>query len=185
MLDKLYKETNDRMDKTLESVVREFGTIRTGKATPQLLDTIVVTAYGTQMPLNQVATVGAPEPRLLVLQVFDKSTVGDVVKAIQGADLGLNPQPDGQIVRVPVPPLNEERRLNLVKQCKNIAEDGRIALRNIRRDGNDAAKKLESDKDISEDQQHDALSEIQTFTDNHIKEIDILLDAKEKEVMEV
>ncbi|MBU8934317.1 MAG: ribosome recycling factor [candidate division Zixibacteria bacterium] len=185
MLDKLYKETNDRMDKTLESVKREFGTIRTGKATPQLLDTIVVTAYGTQMPLNQVATIGAPEPRLLILQVFDKSTVGDVVKAIQGADLGLNPQPDGQVVRVPIPPLNEERRLNLVKQCKNVAEDGRVALRNIRRDGNDAAKKLETDKDISEDQQHIALSEIQKFTDEHIKEIDTLLTAKEKEVMEV
>lgn len=185
MLNKLYKDTKDRMQKTLESVKREFGTIRTGKATPQLLDTVTVEAYGSTMPLNQVATVNTPEPRLLVVQAFDKTTVGDIVKGIQAADLGLNPQPDGQIIRVPIPALNEERRLTLVKQCKNIAEEGRIALRNIRRDGNDEAKKLEKDKDISEDQQHDALNEIQNFTNEHIKEIDILLEAKEKEVMEV
>ncbi len=185
MLDNLYKETKDRMQKTLESVKREFGTIRTGKATPQLLDTVMVEAYGSSMPLNQVATINTPEPRLLVVQAFDKTTVGEIVKGIQAADLGLNPQPDGQIIRVPIPALNEERRLALVKQCKNIAEEGRIALRNIRRDGNDEAKNLEKSKDISEDQQHDALDSIQTFTNDHIKEIDTLLEAKEKEVMEV
>lgn len=185
MLDKLYKETKDRMQKTLESVKREFGTIRTGKATPQLLDTVTVEAYGSTLPLNQVATVNSPEPRLLIVQAFDKTTVGDIVKGIQAADLGLNPQPDGQIIRVPIPALNEERRLTLVKQCKNIAEEGRIALRNIRRDGNDEAKKLEKNKDISEDQQHDALNEIQNYTNEHIKEIDNLLETKEKEVMEV
>ncbi|RKX29154.1 MAG: ribosome recycling factor [Candidatus Zixiibacteriota bacterium] len=185
MLDKLYKETRERMKKTLESVTREFGTVRTGKATPQLLDKVVVQAYGTQMPLNQVGTISTPEPRLIVVQVFDKSTVGEVVKSIQAADLGLNPQPDGQIIRIPIPALNEERRLSLVKQCKNIAEDSRVALRNIRRDANDEAKKLEKDKNISEDQQHDALDEIQKFTDEHIKEIDELLAQKEKEIMEI
>lgn len=185
MLEKLYQETRERMGKTLESVKREFGSIRTGKATPHLLDTVVVHAYGTQMPLNQVASIGVPEPRLLVIQVFDKGTVGDVVKGIQAADLGLNPQPDGQVVRVPIPALNEERRQNLVKQCKNMAEEGRVALRNIRRDGNDEAKALQKNKDISEDQEHDAFDEVQKLTDEHTKQIDTMLEAKEKEVMEV
>jgi len=185
MLDKLYKETKDRMHKTLEVVKKEFGTIRTGKATPQLLDTVTVEAYGSTMPLNQVATINSPEPRLLIVQAFDKTTVGEIVKGIQAADLGLNPQPDGQIIRVPIPALNEERRLTLVKQCKNIAEEGRVALRNIRRDANDEAKKLEKDKDVSEDQYHDALDEIQKYTNENISEIDKLLEAKEEEVMEV
>jgi len=185
MLDKLYKDTKDRMHKTLEAVKREFGTIRTGKATPHLLDTVMVDAYGASMPLNQVATVNTPEPRLLIVQAFDKTTVGNIVKGIQAADLGLNPQPDGQIIRVPIPALNEERRQTLVKQCKNIAEEGRVALRNIRRDANDDAKKLEKNKDISEDQYHDALNDIQEFTNEHIKEIDHLLELKEKEVLEV
>ncbi|MFH2048321.1 MAG: ribosome recycling factor [bacterium] len=185
MLDKLYKDTKDRMQKTLDVVKKEFGTIRTGKATPHLLDTVMVEAYGASMPLNQVATVNTPEPRLLVVQAFDKSTVGNIVKGIQAADLGLNPQPDGQIIRVPIPALNEERRQALVKQCKHIAEEGRVALRNIRRDANDDAKKLEKSKEISEDLHLDALDEIQKFTDEHIKEIDKLLDKKEKEVMEV
>lgn len=185
MLDKLHKETNDRMNKTLESIIREFSAVRTGKATPQLLDSVVVEAYGTQMPLNQVGSISTPEPRLLVVQVFDKSTIGNVVKGIQKADLGLNPQPDGQIVRIPIPALNEERRLSLVKQCKNIAEESRVALRNIRRDANDETKKLEKEKQISEDQQHDALDKIQKLTDEHIKKVDELLAVKEKEVMEV
>lgn len=185
MLDKLYKDTKDRMQKTLDVVKKEFGTIRTGKTTPHLLDTVMVEAYGASMPLNQVATVNTPEPRLIVVQAFDKTTVGNIVKGIQAADLGLNPQPDGQIIRVPIPALNEERRQALVKQCKHIAEEGRVALRNIRRDANDDAKKLEKDKDISEDLYHDALDEIQEFTNEHIKNIDHLLEVKEKEVMEV
>ena len=185
MLDKLYKDTKDRMQKTLDVVKKEFGTIRTGKASPLLLDTVVVEAYASTVPLNQVATVNTPEPRLLVVQAFDKTTVGNIVKGIQAADLGLNPQPDGQIIRVPIPALNEERRQELVKQCKNIAEEGRVALRNIRRDANDDAKKLEKDKEISEDQYHDALNEIQEFTNEDIRVIDQLLEVKEKEVMEV
>jgi len=185
MLKELYKTTDERMNKTLEAIKKEFATIRTGKATPQLLDAVMVEAYGSQMPLKQVATVSAPEPRLLMIQAFDKSTVGNIVKGIQAADLGLNPQVDGQIIRVPIPPLNEERRLELVKQCKHIAEEGRVAIRNIRRDANEEAKKLEKDKEISEDQHHDALDHIQKLTDEHIKEIDELLEAKEKEVMEV
>ncbi len=185
MLDKLYKSTHERMHKTLEAMRKEFATIRTGKASPHLLDTIVVDAYGSQMPLNQLATVSAPEPRLLVVQAFDKGTVGNISKSIQAADLGLNPQVDGHIIRIPIPALNEERRKQLVKQCKNIAEEGRVAVRNIRRDANDEAKKLEQDKEVSEDQYHDALDEIQKLTDEHTKKIDDLLAHKEQEVMEV
>ncbi len=185
MLEELYKETGDRMHKTVEAVGREFATVRTGKASVHLLDTVKVEAYGAKMPLNQVATVSAPEPRLLVVHAFDKSTVGDIVKGIQVADLGLNPQADGQIIRIPVPALNEERRKELARHCKNIAEEGRVAVRNVRRDANERIKKAQKDKTISEDQQADALERIQKLTDEHIKEVDRLLGKKEKEVMEV
>ena len=185
MLEKLYKETEERMHKTLEAVSREFTAVRTGKASVHLLDTVKVEAYGTRMLLNQVATVSAPEPRLLVVQAFDKSTVGDIVKGIQMADLGLNPQVDGQIIRLPIPALNEERRKELARHCRNIAEEGRVAVRNIRRDANEGIKKAQKDKTISEDQQADDLERIQKLTDEHIKEVDKLLAKKEKEVMEV
>lgn len=185
MLEKLYKETEERMHKTVEAVSREFGSVRTGKASVHLLDTVMVEAYGGRMPLNQVATVAAPEPRLLVVQAFDKSAVGDIVKGIQKADLGLNPQVDGQIIRLPIPALNEERRKELVRRCKNIAEEGRVAVRNIRRDANERIKKTQKDKTISEDQQADALERVQKITDEHIKNIDELLAEKETDVMEV
>ncbi|MEW5994935.1 MAG: ribosome recycling factor [Candidatus Zixiibacteriota bacterium] len=185
MIEQLHKETHERMHKTLEALKREFSSVRTGKASTHLLDTVKVEAYGATMPLNQVATVSAPEPRLLVVQAFDKSTVGDIVKGIQVADLGLNPQVDGQIIRLPIPPLNEERRKELVRHCKNLAEEGRVAIRNIRRDANDHVKQAQKDKQISEDQERDALDRIQKLTDEHIKEIDDLLAKKEKEVMEV
>lgn len=185
MLDKIYAETKERMQKTVESVTREFGAIRTGKASVNLLDTVRVEAYGTKMPLNQVATIATPEPRLLIVQAFDKGTVGDIVKAIQVANLGLNPIADGQTIRIPVPTLNEERRLELVKLCKTTAEDGRIAIRNIRRDANDQVKKAQKDKDISEDQEKDGLAKVQELTNDLIKVIDGLLDKKEKEVMAV
>ena len=139
MLDALYSEAKDKMEKSVEAVKREFSTVRTGKATPQLLDRVRVEAYGSTMPLNQLGTISAPEPRLLVVQAYDKSTVGDIIKAIQVADLGFNPSADGQTIRIPVPALNEERRQQLVKHCKDIAEKGRIAVRNARRDANDAA----------------------------------------------
>lgn len=185
MLQELYKEVKEHMNKSVEAVKREFGSVRTGKASAHLLDTVKVEAYGTSMPLNQVATVTVPEPRLLVVQAFDKSTVGDIVKGIQKADLGLNPAADGQLIRIPVPALNEERRKELVKHCKNIAEEGRVAMRNIRRDANDRLKKAQKDKELSEDQEADGHDEIQKITDNHIKEVDKLLEAKEAEVMEV
>jgi ribosome recycling factor len=173
------------MHKSVEAVDREFRAVRTGKANVHLLDTVKVQAYGTTMPINQVATVNAPEPRLLILQAFDKTVVGDIVKAIQAADLGLNPMPDGALIRVPIPALNEERRKELVKHCHKVAEDGRVAVRNIRREVNDTLKKLQKDKKISEDEERRSHEEVQKFTDEHIKQIDEHLKLKEKEVMEV
>ncbi|MFQ5499776.1 MAG: ribosome recycling factor [Candidatus Zixiibacteriota bacterium] len=185
MLDALYKEVREHMQKSVDAVTREFGTIRTGKASVHLLDTVQVETYGTRMALNQVATVSTPEPRLLVVQAFDKTTVGDIVKAIQAADLGLNPAVDGQMIRVPVPALNEERRKELVRQCHKLAEEGRVAVRNIRREANDRVKKAQKDKTLSEDQEADGHDEIQKITTEITKSIDDLLAHKEKEVMEV
>lgn len=185
MLDAIYKDTKERMQKTIDALNREFGAIRTGKASVHLLDTVQVDAYGSKMPINQLATVSTPEPRLLVVQAYDKSTVGDIIKAIQVADLGLNPVPDGQTIRIPVPALNEERRKELVKLCKNTAEDSRVAVRNIRRDANDQIKQAQKDKDISEDQEKRGLDKIQEITDEYIKKVDDLLEKKEKDVMEV
>lgn len=185
MVDKIEKDARDRMHKTLETLKREFATIRTGKASPHLLDTVSVEAYGTHMPLNQVATITAPEPRLIVVTAFDKSTVGNIAKGIQAADLGLNPLVDGQVIRVPVPALNEERRKTLVKQCHKLAEEGRVAIRNIRRDANEHLKKSEHESEISEDDMNKGLEKIQKMTDEHIKQVNDLLGVKEKEVLEV
>ena len=185
MLEAVYKETKARMSKSIDAVSREFSAVRTGKASPSLLDTVRVEAYETQMPVNQLATIATPEPRLLVLQAFDKSTVGDIVKGIQVADLGLNPVVDGQTIRIPIPPLNEERRKEMVRRCKTIAEEGRISVRNIRRDSNDTLKKAEKDKDISEDDLKKGLDEIQKVTDDYIEQIDDLFERKEKDLLEV
>jgi len=185
MKETIIAEAKEKMEKTISAISRELAGIRTGKASPGILDSVKVEAYGSTMPLNQVATVSVPEARLIVVQAFDKTTVGDIVKAIQVADLGLNPAVDGQIIRLPIPPLNEERRKELVKRCKHIAEEGRVAVRNIRRDANDHIKKSEKDKELSEDNAKDALDEIQQLTDDHVKEIDALLEKKEKDVMEV
>lgn len=185
MLDEIIKNTKERMHKTVEAVSRELSTVRTGKASVHLLDSIKVEAYGSTMPLNQVATISAPEARLLVVQAFDKGTVGDIAKAIQAANLGLNPVVDGQLIRLIVPQLNEERRKTLVKQCKQMAEDGRIAVRNIRRDANEHIKQVQKDKQASEDQEADAHDEAQKLTNDNITQIDELVAKKEKEVMEV
>jgi ribosome recycling factor len=185
MLDSLFAELKDRMHKSVDAVVKEFSTVRAGKASPHLLDNVRVEAYGTTMPLNQVATVNAPEPRLLTVQAFDKSTVGEIVKGIQKADLGLNPTADGQLIRIVIPALNEERRKELGRHCHDIAERGRVSVRNIRREANDKVKKLLKDKEISEDQEKDAHDRVQKMTDEHIKTIDLDLAKKEKELMEV
>jgi ribosome recycling factor len=184
-LKQFHKEAEDKMHKTIEAVVRELHTVRTGKASPHLLDTVRVEAYGTLMPLQQVATIGAPEPRLLVLTPFDKTIVGNIVKAIQKADLGFNPNVDGQMIRIVIPQLNEERRRELVRHCKHVAEEGRVAVRNVRRDANEHSKKLLKEHKVTEDEEKEALEKMQKLTDNFIHQIDKLVEAKEHEVLQV
>lgn len=185
MQEQILKDTTERMVKSVAATAKELGTIRTGKATPSLLDAVRVESYGALMPLNQLATISTPEARLLVVQAFDKNTVGEIAKAIQKADLGLNPSVDGQIIRLPVPPLNEERRKEMVRRCKNAAEDGRVAVRNVRRDANEQLKEGEKSKDISEDDARKAKDEVQVMTDKYIKQVDALCIKKEQELMEV
>jgi ribosome recycling factor len=185
MMNDILKDTESRMSKTIEAVSKELGAVRTGKASTHLLDSVKVETYGTTMPLSQLAGISAPEARLLVVQAYDKGTVGDIVKGIHKADLGLNPSVDGQTIRLAVPPLNEERRRELVRHCKHLAEDGRVAIRNIRRDANEQIKKAEKDKHISEDQAADGRDEIQKLTDGYINTVDELVERKEAEVMEV
>jgi len=174
-----------RMDGALNALSREFGGLRTGRASTSLLEPITVEAYGSQMPMNQVGNVGAPEPRLLTVQVWDQGLVKAVEKAIRESDLGLNPQTEGNLIRVPIPDLSEERRVELKKVAGRYAEQARIAVRNVRRDGMEALKRMEKDGDISKDEHHDRATEIQEVTDKHIKKIDESLDHKEKEIMQV
>ena len=185
MTEKIFSETEERMQKSFNAIQREFNSIRTGKATPALLDGVKVDSYGTVMPLNQLASISAPEPRLLVVQAWDKGVVGEIAKAIQKADLGLNPMVEGNIIRLPIPALSEERRKELVKHAKKIAEEGRVSIRNIRRDANEALKKAEKNKEISEDERDRGLEKIQKLTDEFIKKIDELVEAKEKEIMTI
>ncbi|MCP4631974.1 MAG: ribosome recycling factor [candidate division Zixibacteria bacterium] len=185
MLDDIQKDTENRMNKSIVAFESEFKAIRIGKATPALLDNIKVDYYGSSVPLNQAANISAPEPRLLVIQVWEKNMVGEINKAIQKSDLGFNPTTDGNIVRIPIPPLNEERRKETVKLVKKIGEDGKVAIRNIRRDANDKLKTAQKEKEISEDEQRKGQSLIQDVTDKFIKRIDELVALKEKEVMEV
>jgi len=185
MVDEIYKQTGEKMQKTLDTIHKELNAVRTGKASAHLLDTVRVEAYGTTMPLNQVATVATPEPRLLIVQAFDKTVVSEIVKAIQKADLGFNPIVEGVVLRIPVPALNEERRKELVKHCKHIAEEGRVAVRNVRRDANEHLKREGKKHDISEDQEKQAHDKIQKMTDDFIKQIDDLVTKKEQEVMAV
>ncbi|HHL73669.1 MAG TPA: ribosome recycling factor [Bacteroidetes bacterium] len=185
MTHEIVKDADARMQKSVEATRDELSKIRTGKASPSLLDPVRVDAYGSSMPLNQVASVSTPDARLITVQPWDKSLIGEIEKAILKADLGLNPANDGQLIRIPIPPLNEERRQEYVKICKKITEDGRIAIRNIRRDANDHLKKMEKNHEMSEDEAHTYLDEIQKITDKHIKELDAILKHKEAEIMEV
>jgi ribosome recycling factor len=173
------------MEKSLEAMRREFSSVRTGKATPALLDTVRVEAYGSQVPLNQVATVGVPEPRLLVIQPWDQAMVGPIEKGIQMADLGLNPSNDGKIVRVPVPPLTEERRKEFVRVLHKMAEEGRVAIRQARKDANDEIKSRQKEGELSEDQAHREQDQVQKLTNQYVEKIDELLKKKEAEILEV
>jgi ribosome recycling factor len=174
-----------RMDGALDSLKRDFAGLRTGRASAGLLEPITVDAYGATMPLSQVGTIGVPEPRLLTVQVWDKSMVGAVERAIRDSELGLNPSADGQLVRVPIPELSEDRRKELTKVAGRYAEQAKVAVRNVRRDGMDLLKRQEKDSEISQDEQKKLSDQIQKITDDHIKQIDEMAAVKDKEIMQV
>ncbi len=179
------QEISRRMEGAVEALHKEFSGLRTGRASASLLDTVVVDMYGSKMPINQVGTVSVPEPRLISVQVWDGSAVKMVEKAIRDSGLGLNPMPDGNNIRIPIPDLNEERRKELTKIAGKCAENARIAVRNVRKDGMDSVKKMEKDGEISEDDLKRLSDEIQKLTDDKIKEIDKMLSAKEDDIMTV
>jgi ribosome recycling factor len=179
------KETRPRMETVIEDFKRKLATVRTGRAAVSLLDTVLVDYYGTMTPLSQLASVHAPEPQMLTVQPWDQSQITAVEKAIRTADLGLNPSNDGKLVRIPIPPLTEERRKQLAKQVHDIAEDHRTAIRNVRRDSNEKLKKMLKDKLISEDAERDGLDEIQKLTNTFITKIDELSKTKEVEITSV
>ena len=181
----LIKDAKHRMDKTMENFQDELAKVRTGRATPALLDTVKIDYYGQTVPINQAATVTVPEPRLIVVQPWEKNLIGIIENAILKADLGLNPGNDGTFIRIPVPQLSEERRKDLVKLVHKFTEDAKVAIRNVRRDVNDHLKKLEKNHEISEDELSVELDKTQDLTDNHTKKIDDISKQKETEVMEV
>lgn len=179
------REAEHKMQQAVQAARRELAGIRTGRANPALLDRVMVDYYGTPTPINQLASISVPEPRLLVIQPWDKSTLKDIEKAILGSELGLTPNSDGTVIRIQVPQLTEERRRDLARVARKEAEDKRVAVRNVRRDANDELKRLEKEGVISEDECRRAQAEVQQLTDKYIKEIDELLTLKEKEIMEV
>jgi ribosome recycling factor len=185
MLEETYHDAEQKMARSLATLIRDLARIRTGRASLALLDGIVVDYYGTPTPLNQLATLTVPESRLITIQPWDKSQFGIIEKAIQRSDLGLTPTNDGKLIRLPIPPLTEERRKDLVKQVKKIGEEIKIALRNIRREGNDALKTQEKAKEITEDDLRRGQEQMQKITDGFIVKVDDLLKVKEREVMEV
>ena len=185
MTSDIIRDATAHMDKTHNALLHEFASVRTGRASAALFEKVHVDAYGSSMPLNQVANIKVPEPQTAIIEPWDKSVMSAIEKAILASDLGLNPSNDGIVIRVPFPALNEERRRELVKLCKGYAEEGRVAVRNIRRDANHRLDKLGKDGEVSEDDVRRAEAEIQKLTDNHIKEIDEALKRKEAEIMEV
>lgn len=184
-IDEIKSKTKSRMDKALADLQHAMAGIRTGRATLSLLDGVKVDYYGTPTPVNQLATLHVPEPSMITAQPWDVSQIGAIEKAIRSAGLGLNPSNDGKLIRIPIPPLTEERRKDLVKRLHHVTEDHRVAVRNIRRDANDALKKLLKAKEISEDDERRALEESQKLTDAHIKQLDEASRTKEKEIMEI
>lgn len=185
MIKTILKDTEDRMSKAVEAVRQEFVKIRTGKATTALLDGVKVDYYGSIMPLRQVANISTPDVHTISVQPWEKTMIGPIEKAILGANLGLNPASDGTVIRVPIPPLNEERRKELVKLVKKFAEEGKIAIRNVRRDCIEHLKKAEKEEHFSEDERKRGEAEAQKLTDKMIKDVDHLVVLKEKEIMEV
>lgn len=184
MLDDIYADARVRMDKTIEATKSDFSAIRTGRATPALLDRVSAEAYGASMPINQLATISVPQPRLLVIQPFDKGNITLIEKAIQTSDLGINPRNDGKSIFLDIPPLTEERRTELVKQMKKVGEEMKVAIRSIRRDARDEVDLLKEEKEISEDDQKRGHDEIQKLHDEYIKKIEELMRKKESDIME-
>jgi ribosome recycling factor len=183
-VDEILMKAEEAMEKSLDFTRKQLDKVRTGRASASLVDSVKVDYYGSLSPLPQIASISVPDARMIVIQPWDRSTLSVIEKAIQSADLGFNPQNDGNVIRIPVPPLTEERRREFVKVSKKIAEEGKIAVRNIRRDNMDALKKGEKDKDFSEDDKNFGEEEVQNFTDDYIKKIDELQVKKEKELME-
>lgn len=185
MIKDVIRDADDHMNKTVAALSHEFAGVRTGRASGQILEKISIDYYGTPTPIMQLAAIKSPEPQLLVVEPWDKSSMSAIEKAIRASDLGLNPSNDGLVIRIPFPPLTEERRKDLVKLCKGYAEEARVGVRNIRRDANERLKRLEKDAEISEDDLRRAEVEVQKLTDGHIKDIDETLKRKEDEIMEV
>ncbi|ADC48075.1 MULTISPECIES: ribosome recycling factor [Alkalihalophilus] len=181
----IMQDAKERMTKAIESLNRELAKLRAGRANPAILDRVTVEYYGAETPLNQLATITVPEARLLMIQPFDKTSMNDIERAIQKADLGLTPSNDGTVIRIAIPPLTEERRRELVKLVKKSAEEGKVAVRNVRRDANDDLKKLQKDGEMTEDELRRYTDDVQKLTDKHISDIDAVADKKEKEIMEV
>lgn len=185
MMQDLLRDATDRMEKSIAALQKDFATLRAGRATPALLDKVLVEYYGVPTPIAQMASVSVPEARTLVIQPWDKGTVKDIEKAILKSDLGMTPISDGTVIRLPIPQMTEERRLELVKTVRKKGEDGKVAIRNIRREANDLLKELEKGSEISEDDLKRGQDEVQKLTDKQIKHIDEIMEAKEKEILEV
>ena len=184
-IDDLIQDAQRRMDKSVEAAQTEFSTLRTGRASPALLDRIQIDYYGQQTPLKQLATINAPEPRLLTVQPFDPSSLQSIERAIQESDLGLTPSNDGKVIRLPIPQLTEERRKELVKVVRHMAEEGRVAIRNVRRDVMRHLEELVKNGDVGDDEERAAETRVQKVTDEHVAKIDDLLKRKEADIMEV
>ncbi|MEI6080189.1 MAG: ribosome recycling factor [bacterium] len=182
-MDAIYKDVKDKMDKTLAGLKNELSRLRTGRATPALLDGVKVEYYGSLTPVSQVANVSVPDPKLIVIQPWDHGAIAAIEKAIIKSDLGLNPQSDGKIIRVPIPALTDERRKELVKLVKKFGEDSKVTVRNIRRQANESLKAKEKTKEVSEDDSRKGQEQIQKHTDDYITQIDKVLEAKEKEIL--
>lgn len=185
MINDIMSNARERMDKGIGAVSHEFATVRTGRASGAIFEKLTVDYYGTATPLMQIAAIKTPEPQLLVIEPYDKSALKAIEHSIQASDLGLNPSNDGVLIRVPFPPLNEERRRELVKLCKGYAEEGKVAVRNVRRDAIEHLKKSEKEHEISQDELKRAEDDVQKLTDSHVHQIDELLKKKEQEIMEV
>jgi ribosome recycling factor len=185
MVKEIFEDLNERMGKSIESLKREYSRLRTGRASISLLDGIRVSYYDTPTPLNQMASLAVPEPRLIVIQPWDKTAIGDIEKAILKSELGLTPMNDGKVIRIAIPPLTEERRKELVKVARKMAEDNKVAIRNIRRDANDMLKDLKTEKEITEDDLYRSQDEVQKITDDFISQVDELCTVKEEEILEI